>query len=999
MKPERWRELDRLFNAALQCEPAARPAFLDEACAGDKGLRKEIEALLVAHQEAGSFIESPALEVEAQLLADAHNESAVGQTIGHYKIISSLGMGGMGDVYLAHDNVLGRKVALKLLQAYFTKDTDRVRRFEQEARAASALNHPNIVTIHEIGHDSSFHFIAQEFVDGVTLRTYLSSKGLTLNEALEIAMQVASALAAAHAKGIVHRDIKPENIMVDKGSHLGRQHHVKVLDFGIAKLANLSATGMKAEATTRMLIKTGEGIAIGTAPYMSPEQARGESVDARTDIWSLGVVLYEMLTGKQPFVGATSQDVIASILRDDLSPVPTEFPDNVRWMLKKALRKETGDRYQTARELFSDLRDLHAQLQEIGAGVTHAVPATADIEHGGQTEAADAQEPAVTTRQPQARPTSSAEYIVGEIKRHRKAAIAGFTALVIVIAVIAFGLYKFIGQKQNQTSQNQPKPALPFQTMKISRLISTGKAVDAAIAPDGKYLVHVVDDGGQQSLWMRQISTSSNVQINPPLDVSYLGLTFSPGGDYLYYVAWDKKNPFKLYQMPALGGTARTLITDIDSVVTFSPDGKQFAFLRGYPTQGEMAMVVANADGTSERKLAVRSLVLGPFGNPAWSPDGKVIAYPVENTANGDFMTLVEVRVADGSEKPISSQRWWRIGPMAWLRDGSGLIFTASESVASPSQIWRLSYPSGEAHRITYDLNDYVGLSLTADSSALVTVQSEQVSNIWIAPNDNARHATQITFSKFDGVEGISWTPDGKVVYASGASGTLDLWMIEANGTGQKKLTADAGNNSRPSVSPDGRYIVFISDRTGTNHVWRIEADGNDATQLTNGDGELNPQCSPIGQWVFYQLATGKVGLGKVAIGGRETVQIVDKASSGVAISPDGKWIASAYFLPSDVKIAIYPIEGGEPYRILDLLGYDYFRWTPDGRALAYVDERNVSTINSQPIGGGPPKQLTDFKPDRIFSFAWSPDGKQLALARGTVNKDVVLISNFKDQK
>jgi eukaryotic-like serine/threonine-protein kinase len=1002
MKPERWQQLDRLFHDALERDLVERAAFLNEACAGDDLLRKQVEALLSGHEAAGSFIESPALEVEARSLASDRGESVLGQAIGHYKIISSLGMGGMGEVYLARDNVLGREVALKLLHAHFTKDIDRLRRFEQEARAASALNHPNIVTIHEIGHDSSFHFIAQEFVDGVTLRTYLNSKGLALNEALEIAMQVASALAAAHAKGIVHRDIKPENIMLDKRSHLGRQHHVKVLDFGIAKLANPSAAGMKAEATTRMLIKTGEGIAIGTAPYMSPEQARGESVDARTDIWSLGVVLYEMLTGKQPFVGASSQDVIASILRDDLLPVPTEFPDNVRWMLKKALRKESGDRYQTARELFSDLRDLHGQVQEIESSVTHAIPATADIEHGGQTGGAATQEPTVTTRQPLARPTSSAEYLVGEIKRHRGAAIVGLTALVIVIVVIAFGLNKFIGQKQSQTSQNQPKPALPSQTMKIARLISTGKAVGAAISPDGKYLVHVVDDGEQQSLWMRQVSTSSNVQINPPADVSYLGLTFSPGGDYLYYVAWDKdkKDPITLYQMPALGGTARKLITDIDSVVTFSPDGKQFAFLRGYPMQAESAVLVANTDGTPERKLAIRSLGIGPFGDPAWSPDGKIIAYPALNTdANGDFMTLVEVRVADGSEKPISSQRWWRIGRIAWLRDGSGLIFTARDSVASPSQIWRLSYPSGEAHRITYDLNDYVGLSLTADSSALVTVQSEQVSNIWIAPKDNARSATQITFSKFDGVEGISWTPDGKVVYASGASGNLDLWMIEANGTGQKKLTADAGNNSRPSVSPDGRYIVFISDRTGTNHVWRIEADGNDATQLTNGDGELNPQCSPSGQWVFYQLATGKGGLGKVAIGGRETVQVIDKASLGVAISPDGKWLASAYFLPTEVKIAIYPIEGGEPHRILDLSGYSYFRWMPDGRALAYVHEKNFSAINSQPIDGAPPKQLTDFKPDRIFSFAWSPDGKQLALARGTVNKDVILISNFKDQK
>jgi Tol biopolymer transport system component len=675
------------------------------------------------------------------------------------------------------------------------------------------------------------------------------------------------------------------------------------------------------------------------------------------------------------------------------------LPENLKWMLKKALRKDEEDRYQTARDLFSDLRDLHEQAQEIESSVGPAVPPASDAEQVGRTRAATALELAITTGEAPARPTSSAEYIVGKIKRHRGTAIIALTVLVIAVAGIVFGLNKLISQRQSQTSQNQPRPAVPFQRMKIARLTSTGKATDAAISPDGKYVVHVVDDGGQQSLWMRQVSTSSNVQISAPADVSYVSLTFSPDGDYLYYVFWDKKNPFALYQMPVLGGTAKKLITDIDSIVTFSPDGKQFAFLRGYPTRGELTVQVANADGTSEHKLATRKLGIGPFGDPAWSPDGKVIAFPVENTgANGDFMTLVEARTADGSGKAISSQRWWRVGHMAWLRDGSGLIFTAREGVASPSQIWYISYPGGEAHRITNDLNDYLGMSLTADSSALATVQSEQVSNIWIAPNDNARRASQLTHSKFDGLESISWTPDGKIVYDSAASGNLDLWMIETNGTGQKQLTADVGNNGHPSVSSDGRYIVFISDRTGTDHVWRIDIEGSNPRQLTNGIGELNPHCSPTGQWVVYNSRASNASLFKVPIDGGEPVQVIDKVSSGVAVSPDGKWIATTHYEPNNINTAIYSFEGGEPHQFLDFFSFDV-HWTPDGRALTYVDERNVSTITSQPIDGGPPRQLVDFKPDHIFSFAWSRDGKQIAVARGSVTKDVVLISNFKDQQ
>ena len=324
-------------------------------------------------------------------------------------------------------------------------------------------------------------------------------------------------------------------------------------------------------------------------------------------------------------------------------------------------------------------------------------------------------------------------------------------------------------------------------------------------------------------------------------------------------------------------------------------------------------MILANADGTAERPLATRRMVPGPFSGPAWSPDGKVIVWPAtDSDASGIYTTLVEVQLADGSQRTINSQRWWRLGELAWLRDGSGLVFTARESFASPAQIWHVSYPEGQVRRITNDLNDYVSLSLTAESDVLVTVESERISNIWIARNDDLHRASQITHSKFDGVEGISWTPDGKIVYASGASGKLDLWMMEANGTGQKQLTADAGNTRVPSVSPDGRHVVFMSDRTGTSHIWRIDIDGSNARQLTNGNGEWAPAFAPNGQWVFY-ISSG--GAGKVPVDGGDTIQVIDKASGGVGISPDGKWIACGL---TATKAAIYPVEGGEPHQILD---------------------------------------------------------------------------------
>ena len=983
MKAERWKELNELFHASLEHEPATRAAFLDAACVGDELLRKQVAIILDAYHESGTFLEEDALQLEARMLANDQGLPgtilAVGEVLAHYRILSLLGVGGMGEVYLAHDTKLGREVALKILSDSLTYDPERVRRFQQEARAASSLNHPNIITIYEIGEVDDRHFIATEYIDGETLRKHLSgSQSIVATEdvvapqiskALNIAMQVADALAGAHGKGIVHRDIKPENIMLLRDRRLmPAESSVKVLDFGIAKLTETDQN--ENEATTKVLFNTREGFAIGTATHMSPEQVRGELVDTRTDVWSLGVVLYEMLSGTLPFKGQTAQDVIASILKDEPKPLSPGIPDRLRWITEKTLRKDKEARYQTAREVFSDLLDVHRSTTEVR---TQIKPTFAPALRAGET--------------------------IGKGRILGTGTIVLTVAFLIVVGAVVIGLYRFTSPNRQQTSQNQKKSAATSQSMKMARLTSTGKATAAAISPDGKYVVHVVANGQQQSLWIRQVATSSNVQISPPGDVNYEGLTFSPSGEYIYYVFWDKKDaPAALYQMALFGGTSKKLIADIDSNVTFSPDGHQLAFLRGYPTQGKTAVMLANPDGTSERTLITNRLALGPFGDPAWSPDGKIIAYPTENTdANGDFMTLHEVRLVDGSEKPIGSRRWWRVGRTAWLRDGSGLVFAANENVAGPSQIWYISYPDGEAHPITNDLHNYVDVSLSQDSSTLVAVESQQVSNIWIAPSDDTRHASQLTSSKFDGLGSISWTPDGKLVYDSATNGHLDLWVIDPNGSGQKQLTADAGNNSGASVSPDGRYVVFVSDRGGTNHIWRVNIDGSSALQLTYGVGETQPQCSPDGQWVVFRSRSNDSPFMKVPLAGGEPLQIKIYNSSYGAISPDGKWIAARHWEPANINTAIYPIDGGEPQQILEFVGY-CLRWTPDGRALAYVDNRNPSIINIQPVDGGSVKQVTDFAPDWIFSFAWSDDGKQLAVAHGSLTNDVILISNFMDQ-
>src|SRR6266508_6041528 len=495
MKPKRWQQLDQLFHSALERAPEERAALLDESCGGDQSLRKEVEALLAAHEEAGSFIESPALEVEARSLADEQDESAVGQTIGHYQVISVLGVGGMGEVYLAEDTQLGRNIALKVLPAKFTRDKDRVRRFQQEARAASALNHPNIITIYEIGQLADRHFMATELIDGETLLRRISGvesrstgngrgqsgRPAQLREILNIAMQAADALAAAHEAGIVHRDIKPENIMVRR-----RDGYVKVLDFGLAKLTEGPAIGLDPEGPTRTQIKTSAGVVMGTANYMSPEQARGEQVDARTDIWSLGVVLYELVAGCAPFERSTPSEVIALILEREPPPLARYARDvspELERIVTKALTKDKEERYQTAKDLLVDLRRLRQRLEIEGRSatpVTGSEPAVTTDDT--PPEASSTNESAARTRVEGARPTSSAEYLLSEIKRHKTVAIALVT-LIIAVAASVFGLYKFIGQSRPGT-----KPTPAFQTMKIARLTSTGKATSAAVSPDGKYV-------------------------------------------------------------------------------------------------------------------------------------------------------------------------------------------------------------------------------------------------------------------------------------------------------------------------------------------------------------------------------------------------------------------------------------------------------------------------------------------------------------------------------
>jgi serine/threonine protein kinase len=934
---------------------------------------------------------------------------ASGTKLGPYEILTPLGAGGMGEIYLAEDKRLHRNVALKILPADVASNRDRMRRFEQEATAAAALNHPNIAHIYEIGcsptvrKDSQassttdqVHFIAMEFIDGQTLRESVHRGQTDLRKLLRYLQHTAEGLAKAHAAGIVHRDLKPDNIMIT------RDGHAKILDFGLAKL--IEPLGQKldrervrealsAMPTAVMPQHSQPGTVLGTVGYMSPEQAQGRvnEIDHRSDIFSFGCILFEAVTRHRAFEGKDALDCLHNIVHAptpqirDLNP---DAPEDLQKIVRRCLAKDPEERYQSIKDVAIEIKDVRRELTD-GAAIQTTVPPSIST---GTMPGAEASAAATSTPSSLSTRPSSAEYIISGIKGHKATAAVIFGGLILAAVAIGYVVYR-LAPKQT---------ALSFQSAKFTRLTSTGKATAAAISPDGKWLVHVMDDGTQQSLWLRQVAiATSNTQIVPPAAVRYRGLAFSPDGNYVYYTLRESNSDAgTLYQMPVLGGTSQKILTAISSSVTFSPDGKRIAYF-GY--QGdEDRLMVANADGTGVRQLAGRHgdefFYAGEFSCVSWSPNGKTLAAPVGSNSE-NFMSVVSVAVDTAEIKFFTPQRWQTVAQVIWLIDGNGLLVTAQEPGSNPFTfgIWQVSYPGGETRKITNDLNSYSNISLTSDGNLLAAVQIQISANIWVMPGFDGVRATQIT--QGTGLTGMpSWTRDDKIVYMSNAGGGHDLYLMDPRGGNAKQLT-NTRRNVLPSASSDGRYIVFESTGTGVPHIWRMDADGENPRQITNGY-DSKPFVSPDGQWIVYVNNANKDTIWRVGIDGGQPVQLTDKTSRWPVISPDGKQIACVYEEPnSPVKLAILPFEGGQPMKTLPLPNgiSPTLRFTRDGRAIVYAVTRGgVTNLWAQPVDGSPPKQLTNFTADRIFFFDFSRDGKQVALDRGTLTRDVVLISNFK---
>ncbi len=945
MTPERYRQLNALADAAQPMAPDRRAAFLREACGSDHELRAQIEAMIEGESGATDFLDKPLLEeLAGDMAARPTQRNLAGSRIRHYEVMSRLGAGGIGEVWLARDGNLKREVALKLLSPRFAGDPNYVRRFQQEARAASSLNHPNIVTVYEIGETEGVLFIAQERVAGETIRERLMRGPMDIGEILEIAIQAAAALGAAHSAGVVHRDIKPENMMIRPDGL------VKVLDFGLARFVERpTATGSSALDSCSV-----PGFVLGTVRYMSPEQARGLPVDGRSDIFSMGVMLYEMAAGSPPFSGLTPTDTLAAILSNDpppLSRYARSIPARFERIVRRCLAKDPPARYATAEELRDELKRL-------------SVP-------------------------------------VGGAARPWKWQVPFAVACAVLSMVLAF-IYL-------QRDRKLPT-ASPFNSMQITRLETRSDPEDVALSGDGKLLAYVAGEGAGQNIRIRNASDATEAVLVPTESGTHSGLVFSPDGAFLYYRRRAAEEIGDLYRTPLRGGASERVIGEVSGAAAVSPDGRRVAFVRLNPSSWEASLRVSNADGSGEFTVAsVRRPRYFDQHGVAWSPDGRSIACFTGGAARYSDATfhLVEVRLADRSQHEITGASWMWPRSVAWSRVGDFLIVTAATHGTDGYQLWMVQHGSGAVTRLTNDLSNYDRVTIANDGKTLATVQRETSAGVWVAPTGDAgRTVRSGTAALHSTYVSIAWTPEERVIYSDAASGeSTNLWVMDADGKNPRPLTSDRGDRDQVVMSRDGRYLVYKQ----AGNIWRMNADGGGVRRLTEGPLDVHPDVTADSRAVIYaSYAEWSPGIGgeptlwKVPIDGGKAEQISTQPASWPRVSADGKQIGCIYFPGKDPRfsagrLAIMGLDGTGGFRFFDASPTEetLLSWSPAGKALDYiVNADNGGGIWMQPAGGGPSTRVASFGKDHLYAFAWSGNGR-FACIRGTTTRGVVVLRNF----
>ncbi len=873
----------------------------------------------------------------------------------------------MGEVYLAQDLTLERSVALKVLPPGLVRNEERLRRFVVEAKAASSLNHPSIVTIHEIGSGSierdgqaldSIHFIVMERIDGHTLAEVIHVDKEDLRRLLGYLAQAADGIAKAHAAGIVHRDLKPGNIMVS------RDGFAKVLDFGLAKLIESRAADPQASAApTQIDQHTGAGTIVGTVGYMSPEQVQGKSVDHRSDIFSFGCILYEAVTRQRAFEADSAVDTMHKILHD--APIEShqlnpKAPADLRRLVRRCLAKSPDQRLQSMKDLAIELREIADNFESLSNSTSSG---------SGVSSVGVAPRPA-----------------------RRSAWQIGATIVAIVaIAGLTISLFSLI-----RSRDPQPVAAAPAAGLKRTSISGREGITGVAISSDARYLAYPIVSSESTSIWVRQIATGSEVQVVPPREVGVISLRFSPNGDYVYYIVIEPDRPglTTLERVPTLGGPTRKLFSDVGFGFSLTQDGKSVCFVRAKTKSAETTAMVRDIELGQEKTLATVAAPQDFAGPPVLSPDGRTFVtaiHTAEKGIHGQFVAIDAASLAQTRFGPTG----WEVRSSVWLPDGTGLVTSAFRyGETEAAQLFFLSYPEGRHQRITNDSNDYVDLDLTSDGATIAALRAVRVANVWSTPVEGKARPKQLTFNATsdNAVGNFVLAGDGAIVFTAPADHHNHVWTIAPDGQNLRQLTSGTSDESIQRLLPTGDLVVTRMGEDRTAHIALADRDGGNPRPLVRGTGEWFMDLSPDGKTLIYLRVDTPRALWSVPVTGGEPRKIASDFNFGAVVSPDSRLVA--YLVPQELEgtspttCVVVPIEGGAPTATFTWPTQSSPpKWTPDGKGLSFVVAKDKSSnVFFQPLAGGPPHPVTRLTEGWIGAYLWSPDGKRLVLQRTLAN-------------
>jgi len=997
---ERWRLVKQIFQAAVELAPAEREAYLAGACAADLTLRTEVESLIAAHEHPGSFMDTPAFDLTTETTAAPKDNMLVGQSLGHYQILALLDRGGMGEVYRAKDTSLGREVAIKVLPSAFSADRGRLQRFEREAHAASALNHPNIITIHEIGQAGDIHFIITEFIEGETLRRHMASgrtassqmasermaSGKTrLGAVLDVAIQIASALNAAHEAGIVHRDIKPENIMVRPDGL------IKVLDFGLAKLteARVGVGEWKGGVERRsaspsspplpsspspllpLLPSTETGVVMGTVSYMSPEQARGQKLDARTDIFSLGVTLYEMVAGRAPFAGVTTADVIASVLEKEPPPL-AQFtlgvPEALEWIISRALRKDREERYQTAKELGADLKSLKHRLDF---------------------------SPANMSLLPTHPSTPPAIAYVG-----RWGAITALAIMLIAALATLWFLPPWIGERSKEATGALKNAVFTQLTDQ------PGPEYFPSLSPDGKSLVYASRASGNWDLYLQRVGGRNPLNLTADSPAADTQPAFSPTGERIAFRS--EREGGGIYLMEATGESVRR-VSDFGYNPAWSPNGEKILVATervrlplNRPTRSQLWTITIT---TGEKRLITEGDAL----QPVWSPLGDRIAYwgSPKGAGQGDIWTLP---ASGGEAVPVANGPAMDWNPL-WSPDGKYLYFSSDRG--GSMNVWRAPIDeksgqmSGQPEAVT-TIGAAVScqhFSVSRDGRRLAYVVQEDIRNLRkVAFDPGAGKTVGAPVPITQGSMQLWFphpSPDDQWLVCFSMGIQRHIYIMRTDGAGLRRLVDDDYRYTWPRWAPDGKRIAFTSNRSGSPEVWVINRDGSGLRQVTQFPGAHYPTWSPDGSQMTFSTHRPKGGAfvfqpgaywNEQAMSPLPQLDDVNTAFEPWSWSPNGKRLTVLRHLADSFHagIGVYDLESRK-YEWLTDFG-DFPLWLNDGRRILFVDRGKIMMIDSKSRKSWPVLSVTDEDVD-IGSLGLSWDNRTIYFTFVYTKADIWLLT------